>query len=218
VWVQLKSVKHIERQGKLRTYHPGEWVDVGKQTALRWIAEGSAWVPEGQAANLMQDDCGVFVWGDPARGEQALGDYVGKIATQAGDWPALPWSKTMIYNPAQRLRKELVPVGFHLLDTWQVAIPLFDYDKLAIHLGDEAERARTQAVVHDLRVPLYTDALLFVRRCGDTERLLEIWRVEHVAGGDPRFSLLRALYQVKPLLLALPVTWLWKAMGDLKSG
>lgn len=213
MWVQLKSAKHIEVQGKMRAYRPGDWVDVGKQTALLWISEGAAWVPEGKAANLMGADCGVFVWGDLGRGEIALGDYVGKIEIRAGSPPHLVWSKTLLYNPSLRLRKELVPIGFHLLDTWQVAAPLWDYKKLASDQGDETDQARTLAVVRDLRVPLFSPDLIFIRRCGDTERLLKTWHKEQADGGDLRFSLLRAIYRVKPLILALPTTWIGKDRG-----
>jgi len=212
MWVQLRSLKRVEVKGKLKTYRPGDWVDVGKQTALRWISEGDAWIPEGKAADLLSADCGVFIWGDEALGLEKLGDYAGKVETKAGGWPEMAWGKTMVYAPALRLRKELVPIGFHLLDTWQVAVPLFDYDKLAAHLGDEGDRERTEAVVRDLRVPLYCSELLFLRRCGDTERFLEKWKEEQAGGGDRRFSLLRALYLTKPLVLALPTTWIWKDM------
>jgi hypothetical protein len=125
----------------------------------------------------------------------------------------------MVYHPGLRLRKELVPVGFHLLDTWQVAIPLYDYDKLAIHLAQGAERERTAAVLPDLRVPMYAWELMFLRRCDETGELLRVWREEQGAPhAEPhadtlRLSLLRALYRVKPLVLALPTTWIWKDMG-----
>ena len=212
MWVQLKSLKHIEVQGEMKTYRPGDWVDVGKQTALLWISEGSAWVPEGKAADLMGANCGVLVLGNETRAKEALGDYVGKIEIKTGSKLQLPWPKTLIYNPDIRLRKELVPVGFHLLDVWQAAIPLWDYNKLASDQGEEDDRGRTAAVVHDLRVPLYSPHLLFLRRCGDTQRLVDVWEKER-ARGDDRFALLRAIYIVKPFVLALPTTWIFKDLG-----
>ena len=214
MWVQLKSSKHIEVQGKLRTYKPGDWVAVGKQQALLWLSDGTAWIPEGAAVNLMSDDCGVFLLGEytPEQVSGALGDYAGNIEVTSGAFPSeLPWSKTLIYNPTLRLRKELVPVGFHLLDTWQLAAPLWDYDDLAAGQGTEQDRQRTAEVVGDLRVPLYSPDLVFVRRCGDTERWLADWAGDRE--GDDRFSLLRSIYRCKPLILALPTTWIGKDMG-----
>lgn len=212
VWVQLKSNKHVERQGRLRLYRAGDWVDVGKQTAMLWISEGAAWIPEGAAADLMGADCGVIVWGNKEQGKKALGDYVGKIdiETMAPHEPPgrLPWSKTLLYNPHLRLRKELVPVGFHLLDTWQMAVPLYDYNKIAADQGGQEDRDRTAAAVPDLRVPLYSPDLLFLRRCGDVTTFLESWRADDV--GDRRFSLLRAIYRTKPLILPLPTPWVNK--------
>jgi len=212
MWVQLTCKKNIEVKGKMRTYNPGDWVDVGKQTALYWISEGSAWIPEGKAVNLMSVDCGVFLWGDKDTGVERLGDYAGKIDVESGDWPALPWVKTMIYNPGLQLRRDLVPIGFSLLDTWQAAVPIWDYDKLALDLGDQAERDRTVGIIRDLRVPAYATDLMFVKRSDDTQRLMDVWRDEHWQGNDPRLSFLRALYQVRPVILALPTTWIWKDM------
>ena len=217
MWVQLKSIKMVEVQGKLRTYKQGDWVDVGKQTALLWISEGAAWIPDGAAVDLMGADCGVFLFGDhsPEQMSAALGDYAGKIEARCGAWPdGLPWSKTLLYNPHLKMRKELTPVGFHLLDTWQVCAPLWDYEKLAADQGSEADRELTAAVIADLRVPLYSPDLVFVRRCGDSERWLADWGSDDRGSkGDRRFSLLRSLYRNKPLLLALPTVWIGKDMG-----
>jgi hypothetical protein len=41
MWVQLKIIKQIEVQGRLKRYDAGDWVNVGKQTALQWFAEGA---------------------------------------------------------------------------------------------------------------------------------------------------------------------------------
>jgi len=103
----------------------------------------------------------------------------------------------------------MIPVGVSLLDKWQVAAPLWDYEKLACHVANEPAREATKAIIHDLRVPLYDTSLIFVKRCGDTERLIEAW--DWSADGDEdRLAFLRALYEVKPLILALPITWTGK--------
>ena len=213
-----KTEKTNRSPGQAQDVQRWRLIDVGKQTALHWISSGVAWIPEGKAADLLNKDCGIFALGDLVV-DQMLGDYAGKVAVERGAWPTLPWAKTMVWNPRLRLRKELVPIGFHLLDTWQVAIPIDDYDVLASQVGSDEDRVRTMATIRDLRVPMYTPDLLFVKRCGDTERLLEQWRyqTESFEGGDPRLALLRALYVVKPLVLALPTTWVWKNMDDLQS-
>ena len=38
--VRLLAIKHISVGGKLRAFHPGDWVRVGRQTARVWIAAG----------------------------------------------------------------------------------------------------------------------------------------------------------------------------------
>ena len=48
VWVKLKTIQHVEVQGKIKSYNPGDWVHVGRQTAERWIAQNWAWRPNGE--------------------------------------------------------------------------------------------------------------------------------------------------------------------------
>lgn len=214
MWIQLKALKHIEVQGKLRTYHIGDWVNVGKQAARMWISQGDAHIPQGQATRILDESCGVYIWGNYASGEKALGDYAGSLEMIAGDTPDVRWNKTLIYNPRQRLRKELLPIGFHLLDTWEMAIPLWDYKELACHVGTQEEQENTRSAIRDLRVPLYSPDLVFARKCPNVEKVIRQWQD---GGGDTRLSLLRAIYAVKPFILALPTTWLWKDMGSLNA-
>jgi hypothetical protein len=168
---------------------------------MQWLADGSAWVPPQRITELVTKDCGVYVRG------RKPGDFslsVGDVGVTEGDGAELPYPMTLLWKPGLKLRGEMIPVGFHLLKTWQVAAPLWDYRELACHVGSEEEKEKTKAVVRDLRVPLYDTRLIFVKRCGDTRALIDLWKQEE---GDEKLAFLRALYQVKPLILALPVTW-----------
>ena len=121
----------------------------------------------------------------------------------------LPYDRTLLWDPEAMLKLDLVPAGMRFLDRWQVACPLWSYTELARDIGEEDEREETARVIRDLRVPVYDTRVLFLRRCQDAEALLETWRSEQEAmRGDLRLSFLRALYRVKPLILALPTTWI----------
>ena len=101
-------------------------------------------------------------------------------------------------------------VGFHFLERWEAAAPLWRYGRLAADLGGAKDQERTRRVVKDLRVPVYGHELLFVRDCDGGRQLLETWREECVDGGDERLAFLRALCRVKPIFLALPRSWLYE--------
>ena len=58
---------------------------------------------------------------------------------------------------------DLVAIGFDFLERWDVAAPFWRAGVLAQELGTPAERERTEAILHDLRVPVYAHELLFVR-------------------------------------------------------
>lgn len=201
VWVQLRVIKQIEQHGATMRYHPGDWVEVGKQTAMLWVGAGDAWLPDVSLLTQFAD-CGVIC--DEKTTPPAL---PGTVTVKRGR-AELAYSKTLLLNGGVKFRAELLPVGFALLENWQIAAPLFSYDQLAAHVGSEAEREQTKAMIRDLRVPLYDTRVIFVRRCKETRALLELWQSEHAAGGDDKLAFLRAFYQVKPILCALPQTWI----------
>lgn len=205
--VQLKSIQYISHLGRNETHYPGEWVDVGNQTARGWLATGDAVRPDMPDLEVLPG-CGLAV---PAHAlEIAAQAAPGLERLPQADSPTdscLPFPKTLWYDPAVRLRPDLIATGFELLETWELAAPLYSYQTLARDLGTDSERALTEGLIHDLRVPVYETRCLFLRRCRGTRDLMAAWGAEMGNGGDERLAFLRALYRVKPLVLALPVTW-----------
>jgi len=208
-WVQLKTLKNIERNGKLRQYHPGDWVAVGKSTALRWIAEGEAFDPKAEIREFVGDDFGIRIVGNSGTGKDILaqaGD--GDPIPTATDGPLLPWELTLIWDPASLLRKELLSIGFNFLSVWQVACPLMKYDIMASNTGGPEDKGMTAELIGDLRVPMYDPRLVFVKRCDDTCEMIKVWEEEQeLSPNSPHHSFLRAIYKAKPLILALPPNW-----------
>lgn len=205
MWVQLRAIKQIQTNGKARQYYPGDWVDIGKQQALAWIDQGDAWVPDLTASKLDSDEWTLCIIGSDS---PRLGIIAKAVTIEHRDDPALLGAKTLIWNMTAKLRTEFLSVGFMLLDKFQIALPLLDYETLAADIGSDADRELTRSVVRDLRVLLYDPRVLFARRCSDGETLLERFSFEQERGdGDDRLALLRALYTVKPTICALPASW-----------
>jgi hypothetical protein len=213
MWIQLLTVKQIEEAGVRKTYYPGDWVDIGKQTARQWIASKEARTLESDIALAATDlpaaveDIGIVVTGDSEKSRQMLAGVDGKIPIQYGRAEAL-YPRTMIWDPEVNLRAELVPVGLQLLKTWEIAIPQWEYSTLANGIGTPEEQAATEKAIRDLRVPVYDTRLIFVRQCENVKRLLDTWLNDKETGFDSRLAFLKALYQVKPFILALPCTWI----------
>ena len=100
------------------------------------------------------------------------------------------------------------------LETWEVAAPLRPYTELALYQGDEEERALTKTMLLDLRQPVYDSRAVFLRDCPAATALLEAWEQERAACHCTSFCglpFLRAVWRVKPLLLALPAGWIEEA-------
>lgn len=126
------------------------------------------------------------------------------LRVEVSNEPALPFDLTLMARGA--VPWDLVDVGFRALERWEVAAPLDGH--LAEEVGGGADQEGTRAVVRDLRVPLYSTDLMLWRRSPGTEALVDVWREEWRGASDPRLAFLRALYLTKPLVLALPRTWL----------
>lgn len=200
--VQLLAIERIlNEHGQEKTYYPGDWVRVTKGHARQLLAAGKAHVPErSHRAELLTSNSGVVIWGGAPGNEAVLDD----LRFVHSDEPRLEYHQTMLWRPDLALKMHMVPVGFSLLKRWQIAVPLCDYDTLAMHVGNGQDHEAVLKLVSDLRMPVYDIRLMFVRRCPDTERLFELWRQEP---GERRLAFMRALFQVKPLVLALPTTW-----------
>lgn len=208
MYVQLLVRMQIPNSaGTPQNYQPGDFVDVGKQTARQWIADGRARVLDYARAGLLPAASGVQPWGENTRTapEDLVADGIEFANHSPG--PTLPFYRTLLWTGNAPLRRDTLAAGFNLLDTWHIALPLFDYNRLANSFGSQAEREKTEAVIRDLRVPVYDYRLMFVRRCTETENLLQAWDRETTIGSDLTLSFMRALYEVKPLVLALPTTW-----------
>jgi len=132
------------------------------------------------------------------------------------DW-VLPWERTLFIAPGTCVPWDLVAVGFEFLARWDAAAPFWRAGALAKDLGTPAERERTESIVHDLRVQVYSHELLFVRASDAGRAMLDEWRKE-CADGDERLAFVRALYIVKPRFCVLPRLWLadieQRAAGD----
>ena len=163
----------------------------------------------------MTEAQGIVLQVEDERIRQRAAQHHLPVRVQAGY--DLPWERTLFLDPAiGRVPWEQIPRGLDFLATWEAAAPVWSYETLAADVATGAERERTEALIGDLRVPLYEVGLLFVRRCERGQALLDAWRVE--GSGDARLAFLRALYEVKPLFCALPRSWLRDvAVGVLQA-
>lgn len=206
IWVKLTSLQYIDESGVQVTRYPGDWIQVGKSTALLWLEQGLAEIPQNTLyKHLSIENAGVLVSHSYNNATQHLRAYQGKLLFSEGQFD-LKYKYNLLWSPDVPLRLDLLPIGFNLLDKWQVICPLYKYDILACHVGSEVQRERVKEIIRDLRVPLYDDRMVFVQKDAETLELIDLWK-EHAESMDSRLALLCALYQVKPLLLALPTTW-----------
>lgn len=192
--VELLAKHRLTINGFTRTHEPGSIVTIGRAEAQRLIELNKARLAKAEAGS----------------GVSSAPPMIAKPVVVSSDNPGvfpIPYGTLLIWDGTIPLPQERMEAGHKLLDRWQVAIPLCRYDILALHIGSQDERERTQAIIRDLRVPVYETGLMFIKRCDETADLLREWHEQKQPYDDPRLAFLRALYVVKPLVLALPHTW-----------
>lgn len=212
VWVRLLVTKTVRNEHcTFERRMAGEWVEVQAGQAKLWVAADEAEILRAdiRAKVVSFETCGVVITGgDVEQGKETIHAQYSELAVQGGA-PSLPYPQTLLWDTNTPLRTELMMVGFHRLTTgWQVAAPIWRYRRLANGIGTEEDRQRTQAVVHDLRMPVYDTGLVYVRRCPQTKALIDQWLAERKEGDSDKLAFLRALYVTKPIICALPVTWI----------
>jgi len=208
MWVQLLSVQNVEIAGRIIAFHAGDWIEVGKQQGMLWITEGSARPADPTVASVFEDGTGLYIRGSIERVAALLGPFAKKPDRISNTPPVLHFDKTCVLSPTGfKTRLDIFGAGWKLLDRWEAVIPLLSYDRLARDMGTDAERSRTEQLVHELRIPVYDPRLMFIRKCEAGERLIDTFLEECALGSDEPLALLRAIAIVKPLLLAVPRTW-----------
>ncbi len=127
--------------------------------------------------------------------------------TIASGFP-LVYDKTLFVTAGTKVPWDMLKAGWHFLDRWDAAAPLWKHGITGACVGSSAERKRTAKIIRDLRVPLYAHELLFVRKSEPGQALIKAFIKELGDGkGEPRLAFLRAFYKVKPRLCALPAVW-----------
>lgn len=208
MYIKLKSVQQLAVDGTIRTFYPGDWVDVGKQQAQLWIASGEAEIPDTTRQEFIPRGSGIVIIG---RATDQVGDIYRHFDTVISETYTVPYLYTLIWNPSLcELRRELVTVGLGLLDTWDMAVPLYSYDHLAAHFKvPEQERVKTEQAILDMRQPVYEPGQVYVRLGGAGQQV--ITEFEAIRRSEPGVNIylafLRAVWLVKPRINALPVTW-----------
>lgn len=218
-YIRLKRVKHIRTAGVQQCYYPGDWVEVGKQTALLWLSDGSAEIPGPDASKmevvkeLLGSGCGVRVRQKhlPSQLKRGFGNCAKSLEFSSGPL-ALPYRYTMLWHPSVSVTPQLVLIGFSQIASvgsdrlsWEMVARLKS-TKLARDIGSKEEQAQTKTVVGDLRIPVYDTKVLWIRKTPKTEELIRRWAAAIEAGEDEAHAFLRVLYTGGVLLCTLPAT------------
>jgi len=210
-WVKaLKTVVRTNSEGRREMFQPGDWFQARNMEIRQRMAAGEvALYADTKEASIHDlEGCGIIT-SDVNLTLSRLSVFgLGLEITYSHDLVMLyPYNFFFRGGP---LRKELIPIAFDLLRSWELAIPLLDFNVLAESIGTEEDKKLTLESVGDLRVPVYDTRQMFVKRCPASSMLLMEWEEEKAKlgdSGDERLAFLRALCNNPMLVLALPPSW-----------
>ena len=204
IWIRAKSNLYVDDHGKSKPLYPGDWWPVGRQQAREWLQANQCEILKPAVLQTVQDltDCSIVIRGIIPENQRVglVSRFPGvPVEPYAG---GMPTGRFLLWDTSANLRQDLILTGFGLLTKWQLACPILNYDILADNIGTAEEQAETKAIIHDLRVPVYDSRVLFVRQCQETRKLFDLWQ------NGNELSFLRALYQSRPVVNALPPSWI----------
>jgi len=206
MWIQLLRPYRIVVPGGRPTMHEaGEMLRIkNKGQARKLIRDGFA-SNLGTSTGVAPHGCGVAV----RRSVDPIPSWIDAMELPCQEVKSveeLPYELTIMWDGRYLPSPVQMIATFRVLNdfAWEMAVPIKSYAKLVKDIGSKADQARTKRVIHDLRVPYYNTHLLFVRSNGRTREMVRAWYQEQQGGGDDCLAFMRALYQIKPIILALP--------------
>jgi len=210
VWVQILQTMQVEKKGVTTTLRPGDWWEFSRTHARDLVERGAAKATAPVALTAVETAGVAFVTPTASHDAvRAIAPHATVYADSDVDWLALMGAHTrIVWGVGRLVDAGHMAMGLNAVLTWDAAIPLVDYTVLACDVGDVEDRALTAALGIDLRVPLYSPELLFLRSGDVAHALIKAWSAGLTPTGDARLALLRAIWHVKPMLLPLPATWM----------
>lgn len=204
MWIQLISPKTIKVSGTAKNYKKGDFVFINnKGLAMQWVANNEA-RPLNLEGTIDADDVGII-------SRYGL-NLPYKVPFTQVDTISPIYPRTLVINSNKSLNllpKIVRNIGklatvFKMLETYDVVVALADFKRRALHVATD-EHERTLSIVGELRVPYYANDVFAVRDTKTGKKFCDVLEDEMQYGNE--LSLLRTVYQVKPIIYYLPTTW-----------
>jgi hypothetical protein len=119
-----------------------------------------------------------------------------------------PWDQTLYVDADSDFVADPA-MGFDLLGQWDFVLAETETRSLRDSIAGAEETLWTAQWLGTPHLLYHNSGMLFWRRCGAVERLMELWSEEWLRfeGWDEQVALLRALLRSDALYLTVPHTW-----------
>lgn len=211
--LRYRRIKSVGDQ-KEKLYNAGDVIEIKNKQLAMQLCQGPNPVaePYGAEAMALPGGVGVLSTRKVTAPYWATALELPVRAIKDGQY-ALPFAYTIVWDPRLKPVQRYVHIAVKILSRtdWDIGCVIRSYvkGKLACNIGSDADRAKTKAIIRDLRIPYYRPEIMFIKKNERTQAFIECWQTERL-GGDRRLALLRALYIIKPFLWPLPAHWVAK--------
>jgi len=203
VWIQLlKQYRIKDSSGKRVPHFPGEILNIpNREMCLELIKDELA--------------IGMQIGEDAPEGSGILYTAVSKppgwidalqlpVKHKAGALYC-PYPVTIVLGPKARPHSIMLLRALEnfVSHRWDIAAPIMSYRTLAEDVGTKGERERTEELVGDLRIPLYSTQMILMKDIPVVQELITAFKEEERNGEDRDLTFIRAIYRVKPIIWAL---------------
>lgn len=212
-YVVLNQIVRLKKGGKLRTYHRGDSIKVGRQQALQWLLDGTARDPFKQVKQINYSAAlgkyGILILAPEGRVSLKTLGALGKSLEVVYDsnWEGLlPYEYNIIWNTAGTLNENYLNYGLNIVTkSWEMAAGLINLKGTLKTCGSDIDRRDTLKLYGDLRLPVYKTNILWLKATTKTKIFAEIYAKLLLKKVHPGHAFARAWLESQPLLYTMPL-------------
>lgn len=203
-YILLQRKVRIKKAGELRTFYPGDTIEIGKSKAIQWIMEGIAVDLFAQIDSVLYDstNMGVIVLNGQ---KQILTDIVPLVFKP--EWEGeLPFKYNLLWSGTSLKNRHFLDYGWSMiLSSWEMAVSLVNLRASLETYGTKKEKSETKKQLGDLRLPVYDANLIWLERTPDTIIFAKEYSQQLQNKVSLGHAFVRAWFIAKPLLFTMPI-------------
>lgn len=230
-WAIANVIIRQMAKGETIVKRPGDWIELGGQELRRRLASGDVYIPDPAKEIEVLDlkPCAVAVMGGDGSDVARLGRDLEDITITRSEPGSLNRVRfnheyAFAWAPDTPINRGAILAGFvRLMDNetdglqWDMLACLADDELTLADVGSDEDKAKTEAAVGTLRLPIYNTGALWLRiEVEHARRMLAAMYIDIEAGAEPAHAFARALFPFPLAICTLGADWISRHAKKLR--